>query len=37
MSGMNKSGQGVAFADVVDDDKVDVDAQRMVRVGWCRG
>ena len=29
---MNKSGQGV----VVDDDEVDVDAQRAVRVGWRR-
>ena len=37
MSGMNKSGQGVDFDDVVDDDEVDVDAQRVVRVGWCRG
>ena len=37
MPGMNKSGEGVDFAGVVDDDKVDVDAQRMVRVGWCRG
>ena len=36
MSGMNKSGQGVDFDYVVDDDEVDVDAQRMVRVGWCR-
>ena len=37
MSWMNKSGQGVDFADVVDDDEVDVDVQRVVRVGWCRG
>ena len=36
MSGMNKSGEGVDFDDVVDDDKVDVDTQMMVRVGWCR-
>ena len=37
MSGMNTSGQGVDFDDVVDDDEVDVDAQRVVRVGWRRG
>ena len=34
MLGMNKYGQGVDFDDVVDDDEVDVDAQR---VGWRRG
>ena len=36
MSGMNKSGQCVDFDDVVDGDKVDVDAQRVVRVRWRR-
>ena len=36
MSGMNKSGQGVDIDDVVDADE-DVDAQRVVKVGWRRG
>ena len=36
MSRMNKSGPGVDFDDVVDDDEVDVDAQRVVRVRWRR-